>query len=126
MPPVRIKVYGLLTLTKKTYLRIQGFGLVLLLSLVAAGGAMMKISGRWRPEFPPRSAEAGLILFFWLSLATILLEIVETTLVLRKFNQAQARQRAAEAHGAASGVVAPAGIQLPSGVQPTRPLENNP
>ena len=32
-----IKVYGLVNLTKKTYLRIQGFGLVIFLSLVVAG-----------------------------------------------------------------------------------------
>jgi hypothetical protein len=130
MPPVRIKVYGLVSLTKKSYLRIQSFGLVILLSIMAAGGAMMKLKNEWRPIFPPKDVHSALILFFWVSLATVLLEVVETSLVLRKFAAAEQKQQT-EASAVPPDPVAdftpvnPEAVQLPSGVQPARPVDNN-
>jgi hypothetical protein len=127
MKPVRIKVYGLVSLTKLTYLRIQGFGLVVVLSLLVAGGSLMYVSGQWRPVFPPRDIPSAVILFFWIALATLLLEVVETTLVLRKFAEAEARQRAEEAavNPPVPRTESPTAVQLPSPVQTAPFSEHN-
>ena len=124
MPPVRIKVYGLVNMTKKTYLRIQGFGLVILLSLMAGGAAVMKLNGTWRPKFPPTDLYSGLILCFWVCLVTVLFEVVETTLVLRKFAHAERRQRAEQELAADSAN--PGAVRLASAVQPAPPPGNGP
>src|SRR5204862_78925 len=54
VPSIRIKIYGLFPLTKRTYLRVQVIGLLVLLGLMAVCGSAMVLTGRWRPEFRPK------------------------------------------------------------------------
>ena len=124
MLPVRVKVYGLVSMTKPTYLRVQGIGLILLLGVMTAGGFVIGLKGTWRPTFPPKDVDSALILTFWVSLATVLLEMVEMSVVLRKFAQAELRQPAEVA--AAPVVVKQTAVQVHTGAQPTQPLDNHP
>jgi hypothetical protein len=96
MPPVRIKLYGLFPMRKRTYLFLQG----LTLSLIVAGIAV----GLWwpRPMLAPRPdfwrvfLVTTLDVLPWAGLVIFLAEVVETVLVLNRFavKQAEADQAA--------------------------------
>jgi 4-amino-4-deoxy-L-arabinose transferase-like glycosyltransferase len=94
MPPVRVKVYGLLNLTRRTYLTLQVLGFVVGLGAIGVG--------LWcpRPKIPVGvEPPLGLVLVLalldslpWLAPIVLLLEAGETFLVLRRFAQKQAQQ----------------------------------
>jgi hypothetical protein len=98
-PPVRVKVYGLISLTKRTYLvwvAIGGLGLVALLVLWAltagtptpaekAGNFPLTPFYIWRNYAP------------WLLAAAALLEGIEVYVVLKRFRRAEAERRQAAA-----------------------------
>jgi hypothetical protein len=102
--PVRVKVYGLLPMTKPTYVVIQVIGLCVVTGLMAVGVAAMIPAGQWFPRFGPPPAHAPadwsllqlLISLFWLGLLTLLLEGIETLVVLKKFARAEALARAGQ------------------------------
>jgi len=102
MPPVRVKVYGLLNLTRRTYLTFQTLGLLAALAAIGVG--------LWwpRPQLPAGGPTPRQQLFLWLldSLPwlaglVLVIEAVETYLVLHQFarKQAQADQAARLASG---------------------------
>jgi hypothetical protein len=91
MQPVRVKVYGLISLTKRTYLTIQIIGLVLVPTLL--------LVSLWlpRPQLPPGRELSPQTQFFvwlldivpWLCLLILIVEPIETLIVLRRFSQKQ-------------------------------------
>jgi hypothetical protein len=98
-PPVRVKVYGLISLTKRTYLicvAIGGVGLVVLLILWALTAGT--------PSPAEKAGKFPLTPFFiwrnyapWLLAAAALLEGVEVYVVLKRFRRAEADRRQAPA-----------------------------
>lgn len=94
MEPVRIKVYGLLSITRKTYERI----ILVTVALVAALGV-----ARFLFPSPEQIGEelGPAIIWFrmweylpWILLGASALAGLEAYLVLRRFSQEEARQRA--------------------------------
>ena len=94
-PPVRIKVYGLIPLTRRGYLLCQAGGVVLLLVLLVLW-ALFIAPKPMPPQLalPWRLVLENTPLIF---LVVVLLEGVETFVVLRRFRRAEA-QRPAGAH----------------------------
>ncbi len=98
MGPVRVKLYGLFSMTKPTYLMIQCVVLVLLLVMMAVGIGTMIWAGAILPRLPPQGGDASpdfdmlvqaLGLLFWIGLLTLSGECIETYVVLRKFARAR-------------------------------------
>jgi hypothetical protein len=122
MGPVRIKYYGVLWLTRTTYVVLQSIALLLCVAMAAVGLAAMLSAGAVFPHVPANADETewitqGLILLFWVGLLTLLAESIETYVVLRKFARAEAEQRSQLA------VLDPGGLAPPTsphaaGVQP--------
>jgi len=84
--PVRVKVYGLVSLTRRTYLLCQAIGLTLGLILMAIG------------IWGPRSGVSELFTQFlnnlpWLSLVILLAMGFETVVVLRQFRLKEDEQQ---------------------------------
>lgn len=97
MEPVRIRLYGILRLTRRGYLRMLACGLVLLLALWAA----LVFTPLPRPTVEPGLTPTGVILwlwvrdhFHWIVLAAVVAEALEAFVVLRRFAAEEARQRA--------------------------------
>src|SRR5262249_56828200 len=88
--PVRVKAYGLVYLTRPTYLIIQSIGLVLLLSFLAVCLLLPR-------PVPAEQHNAGIT---WILdygplvvVAVLFLEAIETTIILMRFAQKEAEQR---------------------------------
>jgi len=97
MPPIKVKVYGLLPMSKSGYLTVQAVGLVVLLALVFVLFFYVR-----RPVIP-RADQVSLTVRLsiwlvdvlpWLVLGVVPLEGLETWLVLKKFAREEAKQRA--------------------------------
>jgi hypothetical protein len=103
--PTRVKLYGFLWMTKRTYLIIQSVVYVVLLGVLAAGAVAMAQEGRALPALDPgrQGLTAAwvirqvLIGFFWLGLLTAVLEGIETLVVLRMFAREEAKELAPRA-----------------------------
>jgi hypothetical protein len=101
-PPVRVKVYGLISLTRRAYLicvAVGGVGLLALLvlwALTAGTPTPAEKAGKfpltpfyiWRNYAP------------WMLAAAALLEGIEVTIVLKRFRRAEAEQQKAAGAGA--------------------------
>jgi hypothetical protein len=97
MPPVRVKVYGLFRMTRRTYLALQSLFLVVVATAVAVG--------LW---WPRKTLTAGnltqrqkvfllmLDMLPWVALVFLLLGGLETWLILRRFARKQAEADRAE------------------------------
>ena len=91
MQPVRVKAYGLVYLTKRTYLVIQGFGLVFLLTLLVfclvaprpLAWEAVNPSVTWMMDYGP-----------WIIGVVLVLEMIETTFMLLRFAEKEAEQNA--------------------------------
>ena len=101
MAKVRVKVYGLVSLTKRTYLAVQFFGLMLVLLALGLG------VGLPRPV-PPRGEEllpftAGVVRLLdwlpWLAFLFLFAGAIETWTILRKFARKEVEQPAASVSG---------------------------
>jgi hypothetical protein len=99
MEPVRIKYYGLLSLTRPTYVVLQSIALFLCVALAAVGLLAMLLTGTVLPHLPAEGEEADfltpvLVSMFWIGLLALLAESVETYVMLRRFAHAEAEQQA--------------------------------
>jgi hypothetical protein len=93
-PPVRVKVYGLVHLSRRTYLIIQGVGLVVVPGLLLAAYLLP------RPRTPVAQLpfwQQFLVRFLdwtpWMALLILIVEPIETYFVLRRFAHKQAEQQ---------------------------------
>lgn len=90
--PVRIKLYGLLSMTRRGYLAQLITGIVLLVSLFLAWYAFWPYR-----RLEPRAGGMGVTIWLmhhlpWLLLILGLLFAVEAVIVLRRFRRAEARR----------------------------------
>jgi len=94
-PPVRVKVYGLIALTKRAYLICIGVGALGLVALLIVWATTVG---------PPTPAETAgkypltpLYLWRnwapWIAAAAALIEGIEVAIVLRRFRRAEAEQQ---------------------------------
>src|SRR5438094_4144479 len=94
MQKVRVKVYGLISLTKRTYLVMQGVGLGLVVFLFTLGLCLPRPKPG-RGELLPSLAVVVVRLLDglpWLALLFLLAGAVETWIVLKKFARKEAEQ----------------------------------
>ncbi len=96
--PVRIKVYGLISLTRRGYLICQALGLVLMVVFLLVWAVFLRTPPSW-----PEPGAGRPVVAFWglvqnylpgILLLTVLLEAVETYFVLRRFRRAEAGPQA--------------------------------
>jgi hypothetical protein len=98
MSPPKLKVYGLIWMTRRTYLTVQLAGVACLLILLII---MAVVAKKPRPQPGPGERLPPFVvavdLFFvnlpWIFLAALLLVGLETWIVLRKFNRLDAQQQ---------------------------------
>ena len=97
MPPIRVKVYGLLPLTKRAYLVVQGIGLAVVVAAIVVGVCLPRPVPPPGEELPPFVATQVALLDFlpWLAVLFLIAGMVETCLVLGRFARKEAAQRAA-------------------------------
>src|SRR5438093_209112 len=97
MQKVRVKVYGLIPLTKRTYLVLQALGLGVIVAAFAAGVCLPRPKPARGEVLPPVAVMAVRLLDWlpWLALLFLAAGAAETWLVLRKFARKEAEQRAA-------------------------------
>lgn len=128
MEPVRIRYWGLLWLTRPTYLVIQSISLVLCVVMMAVGLAGILWSGIILPHWPASDNGGELLaswlaLVFWAGLLCLIAEIVEMCMMLRKFTRAEAEQRTKIAALNAVEEVLPA--PSASGIEPPPDKQSN-
>jgi hypothetical protein len=93
--PVRVKVYGLLRMTRRTYLTCQAVGLVLLAAVLVVWALTPRPAPGPDGRLPPGANVLDLVLKLtpWAALLVLAAEAVETMLVLRAFARAEAERR---------------------------------
>lgn len=95
MQPVRIKYYGLIWMTKRTYLIATAIAaavvLVLFLVIITLGG-IPELKPPWDPALNGRGLLPR-IYNAWTFGALIVLELVDVAVMLRKFAQKEAELR---------------------------------
>jgi hypothetical protein len=94
MGPVRIKYWGLMWLTKPTYLVLQSIALFLCAVLTAIGLWAVLVTDRLLPQVPPGLMDVLIGMFWAVGLIAFPLECVETYVMLRKFARAEAELQA--------------------------------
>lgn len=83
MNEVKVKAYGLINFTKKQYLIVQSLGFLLLIVLL-----LLSI------KYDTASSEDSLLKYATIGIAIILiLEVIETAVMLRKFKMAEVKQQ---------------------------------
>jgi hypothetical protein len=110
MQPVRVKLYGLITLTRRGYFILLGLSVVCLLILLVLSLWMRLREGPWQPnagrmedgQLSPMVMVVRVFLSFlpWIVLGAAILQGIEAILVLRRFarEEALARARLPEEH----------------------------
>jgi hypothetical protein len=97
--PVRIKLYGLLWVTRRSYYVLLGLGVLLLVALLMFwAGKGLAVADENSPQ------STRLVVAFWnnipwIVLGAVLLESIEVWFVLRKFSREEAAQRARQNPG---------------------------
>jgi hypothetical protein len=104
MQPVRVKLYGLITLTRRGYLILLGLSVIFLLILLALSLWMRMQEGPWPADagaaeearLSPMVMVARVFLSFlpWIVLVAAILQGIEAILVLRRFAREEALARA--------------------------------
>jgi hypothetical protein len=97
--PVRIKLYGVLTLTRRTYYVLLGLGVLLLAAWLLAWANLPRLN-----DDPEAQAMTRVWVWTWnnmpwLVLGGVLLAFIEVWFVLRKFSREEAAQRAKDSGG---------------------------
>src|SRR5438309_60143 len=97
MKPVRVKVYGLVPLTRRAYLTIQCVGLAVVVIAFTAGVGLARPRPPRVGELPPVAAALVVLLDLlpWLAGLFLLAGLLETWVVLKAFARKEAEQRAA-------------------------------
>jgi hypothetical protein len=98
-PPVRVKVYGLISLTRRTYLFCVAVGVVGLVALLVLWGltAGTPTPAEKADNFPLTPIYLWRNYAPWLLAAAALLEGIEVYVVLKRFRRAEAERRQAPA-----------------------------
>jgi hypothetical protein len=96
--PVRVKVYGLISLTRRVYLTLQVIGLLVAVAAFSLGLALPRPVLPRGERVPPFAvATLALIdLLPWLALLFVAIGALETWIVLRKFAHKEAEQATAQ------------------------------
>jgi TRAP-type C4-dicarboxylate transport system permease small subunit len=99
MRPVRVKYLGLLPITRRTYLALQFIALLLCIAMMVVGLSVMLRIGVYFPHLPAANVQddfvyQALLSLFWLGVLILILECLETIVMLRKFARAAAEQKA--------------------------------
>lgn len=101
--PVRVRIYGLFRMTRRTYLVLQSIVLSLATGCLIVGLLTVPGIGRWRFfELPPIPVPPGwwgqqaLIGCFWVGALALPLELIELFVVLARFKRAEAAQRTSQ------------------------------
>ncbi|MBI1914534.1 MAG: hypothetical protein HYS12_07320 [Planctomycetes bacterium] len=97
MQKVRVKVYGLFALTKRTYLVVQCLGLGLVVVVFALGLCLPRPKPARGEPLPPLAVAVVRLLdgLPWLALLFLLAGAAETWIVLKKFARKEAEHRSA-------------------------------
>ena len=92
-PPIRIKLYGLVSVTKRSYITQLVLAGVLLAGLI---GMWLYLRARINPAISPAVAQVREVFDYipWVALAIAVLYVIEATIVLRRFAHEEARRRA--------------------------------
>jgi hypothetical protein len=92
-PPIRIKLYGLFSVTKRGYITQLVLAGILLVALI---GMWLYIRGRINPAISPEIARIRDLFDYipWVALIVAVLYVIEAVFVLRRFAREEARQRA--------------------------------
>jgi hypothetical protein len=92
-PPIRIKLYGLISVTKRGYVMQLVLGGLLLAALI---GMWLQFRARLDPSLSPSVAQFRALFDYipWVVLAIVVLYAIEATLVLRRFAREEAQRRA--------------------------------
>jgi uncharacterized membrane protein YcjF (UPF0283 family) len=105
--PVRVALYGLFRVTRRTYLAMQvatALGLVVLLTIaILLQGDRKQLDAF--PDPPWQVAFLGWASrnLVWVTLGLAALVVLETVIVLRRFASKEAERRASSSGGASSG-----------------------
>jgi hypothetical protein len=129
----RVRLYGFLWMTKRTYLIIQAVVFAIVLGVLAMGAVVMVREGRWLPDLDPGPAGATLgwvvrqflIGLFWLGLLIAAGEAGETLVVLRLFAREEALDRAKRS-APDTAPFGPQGLPPPPGPRADTPSITNP
>ena len=105
MKPVWIKYWGVIPMTRRGYVVTLTMAAVLALIVLVAcalAGRLPPLSTLWEPD--PARANQGIVgllynYLYWIILACLVAQAFDTMLVLRRFSQKEAEQRAAEEEG---------------------------
>jgi hypothetical protein len=95
MKPVEIKLYGLFPITKRRYGFSMLFCLVVVVLCVAWARLILKLPFPWEDaEVPPKMAVHWIARnFYWLVFGGIVLALVDSIFVFRRFARAEANQQ---------------------------------
>ena len=99
MPPVRIKYYGLIPMTKRTYLIALAAAALLAIAVVATAavmGLLPPLDIMWSREHHLRGNGFALWLHnysYWIIAFCLVAQVVDTFLTLRVFARREAEQR---------------------------------
>ena len=102
MKPVWIKYWGLIPMTRRGYLVTLTMAIAVALIIVvccAVAGLLPPLKTLWEPD--PVAAQLGwrgwiYNYMWWLCIVAVIAQAIDTAMVLRKFAQKEAEERAAE------------------------------
>ena len=104
MPPVRIKYYGLIPMTKRAYLiALTASGLMALFIVVTGGmlGALPPLDTMWSSEHHRRGTDVLALLhnyLYWIIVVCLAAQAFDIWITLRVFAKKEAAQRKVEAN----------------------------
>ncbi|HEY7327205.1 MAG TPA: hypothetical protein VH592_06190 [Gemmataceae bacterium] len=127
MAAARVKYYGLFWISRGTYLAVQFLVFLICVAMMVVGLSVMLRTGVYVPHVPDFKVEddlvyQALLVLFWAGLLILIVEGLETIVMLRKFARAEAARKAQS--GEAETVEPPpaspgsTAVQLPPNLPP--------
>ena len=131
MAAVRVKYLSLFWISRGTYLALQFIIFLICIAMMVVGLSVMLRTGVYVPHWPAWNVEDDLIYqillaLFWAGLLILILEAIETIVMMRKFARAEAVQKAKlELEAVEPAPVAPSStaVQLPPSQPPNTNLQ---